>query len=69
VTTPLSYNDAVIGRRRQMAKQITCECGQVVRGATEGEVIEGARNHIRADHPELLDKVSEEDLRSWIEEV
>jgi predicted small metal-binding protein len=52
-----------------MAKQITCECGQVVRGETDGEVIEGARNHIRSDHPELLDKVSEEDLRGWIEEV
>jgi len=52
-----------------MAKQITCECGQVVRGKTEGEVIEGAQSHIRADHPELVDKVSEDDLRSWIEEV
>lgn len=52
-----------------MAKQITCECGQVVRGTTEGEVIEGARNHIRSDHPELVDKVSEEDLRHWIEDV
>jgi predicted small metal-binding protein len=52
-----------------MSKQITCECGQVVRGNTEGEVIQSARDHMRADHPELVDKVSEDDLRSWIEEV
>jgi predicted small metal-binding protein len=52
-----------------MAKQISCECGYVIRGESEGEVIEGARDHMRADHPELLDKVSEDDVRSWIEEV
>jgi predicted small metal-binding protein len=52
-----------------MAKQITCECGYVIRGNSEPEVIQGARDHMRADHPELLDKVSEDDVRSWIEEV
>ncbi len=52
-----------------MAKQVTCECGYVIRAATEGEVVQGVRDHMRADHPELLDRVSEEDIRSWIEEV
>jgi predicted small metal-binding protein len=52
-----------------MARQITCECGAVIRGEAEAEVIEGARAHMRADHPELVDKVSEDDLRGWIEEV
>ena len=52
-----------------MAKQITCECGRVLRGATDDEVIEGAREHMRQDHPELVDKVTVDDLRGWIEEV
>jgi predicted small metal-binding protein len=52
-----------------MAKQITCECGYVIRGETEGEVVRGARDHMRTDHPDLLDKVSEADLVGWIEEV
>jgi predicted small metal-binding protein len=52
-----------------MAKQITCECGQVIRGGSDAEVIGGARDHMRSDHPELLDKVSDDDLRGWIEEV
>jgi predicted small metal-binding protein len=52
-----------------MAKQITCECGVVLRGETDSEVMGGAREHMRADHPELLDKVSDADLQGWIEEV
>ena len=36
-----------------MAKQITCECGYVIRGNTDGEVVQGARDHMRADHPDL----------------
>jgi predicted small metal-binding protein len=52
-----------------MAKQITCECGFVARADTEEEVVEQIRDHMRSDHPELLDKVSPEDLRGWIEEV
>ncbi len=52
-----------------MSKQITCECGYVIRGNTDAEVVQGARDHMRADHPELLDKVSEADLLGWIEEV
>ena len=52
-----------------MAKQITCECGHVIRGETEDEVVLGAREHMRQDHPELLDKVSRDELLGWIEEV
>jgi predicted small metal-binding protein len=52
-----------------MAKQITCECGAVITGETEDEVVAGAREHMRTDHPELLDKVSPEDLAGWVEEV
>jgi predicted small metal-binding protein len=52
-----------------MAKQITCECGYVARADGEDDVIRQIREHMRSDHPELLDKVSLEDLRGWIEEV
>jgi predicted small metal-binding protein len=52
-----------------VGKQITCECGYVIRGATEPEVVQGARDHMRADHPQLLDQVSDDDLRGWIEEL
>ena len=52
-----------------MAKQITCECGQVIRGETDDDVVEGAREHIGRDHPELVDKVTRDVLLGWIEEV
>lgn len=52
-----------------MAKQITCECGFVARAETDEAVIAQIREHMRSDHPELLDTVSQEDLLGWIEEL
>jgi predicted small metal-binding protein len=51
-----------------MAKQITCECGYVATGETEDEVIASIREHMRTDHPDLLDSVTRDDLLGWIEE-
>lgn len=52
-----------------MTKVINCECGYVARAETESEVVAQIRDHMRQDHPELLDKVSNEDLAGWIEET
>jgi predicted small metal-binding protein len=52
-----------------MAKQINCECGYVARGDSDNEVVQRIREHMRTDHPELLARVSDEDLRGWIEET
>ena len=52
-----------------MAKQINCECGYVARGESEDDVVARIREHMRSDHPELLARVSDEDLRGWIEEA
>lgn len=52
-----------------MAKVINCECGQVVRGETDDELVAAAEAHIRADHPELVGKMSREDLLGMAEEA
>jgi predicted small metal-binding protein len=52
-----------------MTKIINCECGYVARGETEDEVVEEIQGHMRQDHPDLLEKVSREDLVGWIEET
>jgi predicted small metal-binding protein len=52
-----------------MTKIINCECGYVARGETEDEVVELIQDHMREDHPDLLEKVSREDLVGWIEET
>jgi predicted small metal-binding protein len=52
-----------------MAKVITCDCGYVMRADTETEVVDQANEHIRSDHPDLIGKLSDDDLVAMIEEV
>jgi predicted small metal-binding protein len=52
-----------------MAKVINCECGYVVRGESDDELLQGARAHIRDSHPEMEGKVSDDDLLGMAEEV
>jgi predicted small metal-binding protein len=51
-----------------MARLINCECGYVARAADDDAVVELIRVHMRSDHPELVERVRDEDLRAWIEE-
>jgi hypothetical protein len=52
-----------------MARQITCECGQIVRGETEIEVVELTRQHLRSSHPQLADELTTDDIVALIEIV
>lgn len=52
-----------------MTKLINCECGQVVRGETDDELVATAKAHIDRDHPDLVGKVSREDLLAMAEEA
>jgi predicted small metal-binding protein len=52
-----------------MAKLINCECGQVVRGEEDEELIENAMSHIEQNHPGLVGKISREDLLAMSEEA
>ena len=51
-----------------MAKLINCECGQVVRGETDDELLAAAEEHIDRNHPELVGKISREDLLAMAQE-
>lgn len=48
-----------------MAKVIKCECGYVARGETDGKLLAEANEHIRADHPDLVGRITDEDLSRW----
>jgi predicted small metal-binding protein len=50
-----------------MAKVINCECGQAVRGKTDDELVASVEEHVRTDHPELVGKMSREDILSMAE--
>jgi predicted small metal-binding protein len=56
-------------RRPTMAKVIRCECGYVANGESDDEVVDAIRAHMATDHPALLESVSRDDLREWIEHV
>ena len=50
-----------------MASQITCECGYVAQAETDADVVADIREHMRTDHPEILDRVTDEEILDWIE--
>jgi predicted small metal-binding protein len=50
-----------------VARQVKCECGYIARADTDEDVVANIRDHLRTDHPELLDKISDDQILSWIE--
>ena len=56
-------------RYQPMARQITCECGQIVRGDTEDEVVDLTLEHLRSDHPQLADRITRDEIVALIEIV
>jgi hypothetical protein len=52
-----------------MARQITCECGEVIRSETEDEVVELTLSHLVTDHPQLVGKMTAPDIVALIEVV
>jgi len=50
-------------------RQIDCVCGYVVKGEDDDELWEQAQEHLRADHPDLVGKVSREDILAQAEET
>ncbi|HLY33529.1 MAG TPA: DUF1059 domain-containing protein [Jatrophihabitantaceae bacterium] len=50
-----------------MARVIRCECGFVARGATDDEVVDNIREHMRTDHTALYESTDRADLYGWIQ--
>jgi len=51
-----------------MSMLINCECGYVVRGEDDEELVSRAEEHIGRDHPELVGKITRDDLLAMAEE-
>lgn len=51
-----------------MAKVITCQCGFLGRGETPDDAAERIEAHVRAEHPELVGRVTRDDLLAMAEE-
>ncbi len=45
-----------------MGKRIDCECGAVVKSQDDDDLVAQVEAHIASDHPELVGKLSREDV-------
>jgi predicted small metal-binding protein len=52
-----------------MAKVIRCQCGFMGRGETVDQAAAAIEDHMRTDHPELVGKVTRDDLLAMAEEA
>lgn len=52
-----------------MAKLINCECGQVVRGETDDELVRNVEAHVVEHHPDLVGTMTREDMLAMAEEA
>ena len=51
-----------------MSKVINCECGEVVRADGDDELVAKVERHVAEAHPELVGKLSREDVLGMAEE-
>lgn len=51
-----------------MGKVVNCECGEAVRAEEESELVSSVEAHVARSHPELVGKLSREDILGMAEE-
>ena len=51
-----------------MSKVINCECGETIRADSDDELVQKVVGHVDQAHPELVGKMSRDDILSMAEE-
>jgi predicted small metal-binding protein len=49
-------------------KVINCECGETIRSANDDELIQKVEQHVEKAHPELVGKMSRDDILATAED-
>jgi hypothetical protein len=52
-----------------MAWMMRCECGEVARAETDEELISAVERHVREQHPEMVGRLSREQILAMAEVV
>lgn len=52
-----------------MTKVVNCECGQVIRAESDDELVSAVEAHVVREHPEMVGKMSREDVLAMAEEA
>ena len=51
-----------------MSKVVNCEFGEVVRAESESELVSRVEAHVERNHPEMVGKLSRDDILGMSEE-
>ena len=52
-----------------MTRVVNCECGEIVRGETDDELVANVTAHVELSHPELVGAMSRDDILAMSEET
>jgi predicted small metal-binding protein len=52
-----------------MTKVINCECGEVVRAENDDELVRAVERHVAEAHPDLVGKMTRDDILAMAEEA
>jgi predicted small metal-binding protein len=52
-----------------VTRVINCECGQTIRAESDDELVAMVEGHVRSDHPDLVGKMTREDILAMAEAV
>lgn len=52
-----------------MAKVITCDCGYIVRGDNDAELLSNARKHVEEAHPDLVGSITDDQFLAMAQEI
>jgi predicted small metal-binding protein len=50
-----------------VSRVINCECGQSVRAESDDQLVERVEEHVRQAHPDLVGKMSRQDILAMAE--
>ena len=51
-----------------MGRIINCECGYTVRGEDDQQLLADAHQHMKAEHPDMVGKVTDDQLLAMAED-
>jgi predicted small metal-binding protein len=51
-----------------MTKVVNCECGETVRAESDGELVTQVEAHVERSHPDMVGKLSRDDILGMAEE-
>jgi predicted small metal-binding protein len=52
-----------------MAKEVNCPCGATMRGDTDDELVTNVEQHVRENHPDMVDTMTRDKIMEMAHEA